>query len=189
MRKNTILKTLIALSIFALVITLSLVFTTTFAAELPEATETTITTATTTATQTTTPEATAQATSTVEKLVDWLKSVNMADFKGWIVGLMSYFGVNLGVFIFVAIKLLMFKSEQFKQEKFYKELIAKMDEKHQKEMKERDERYYKALDEVNKNVLDCIKKQNSERRQIAKDNVDKVREALGEINVALEKEE
>lgn len=186
MRKNTILKTLIALSIFALVITLSLVFTTTFAAELPEATETAITTTTT---QATTPEATAQATSSVEKLVDWLKSVNMADFKGWIVGLMSYFGVNLGVFIFVAIKLLMFKSEQFKQEKFYKELIAKMDETHKKEMEELVDGFNKELADVNKNVLDCIKKQNSERRQIAKDNVDKVREALGEINVALEKEE
>ena len=165
MKKNSLLKKLfITLFVFTLVFGITLISLNTFAAT----------------------EETAQATSTVEKLVDWLKSVNMADFKAWIIGLCSYLGVSLGTFLFIGIKLIMAKTQSVKQEKFYQELTAKMDEEHKKQMSELVDSFNKKLAESDQAMKDYIKSQNSEKRQQIKSDVDRVKQALGEIDVTLD---
>ena len=165
MKKNSLLKKLfITLFVFTLVFGITLISLNTFAAT----------------------EETAEATSTVEKLVDWLKTVNMADFKAWIIGLCSYFGLSLGTFLFIGIKLVMAKSQSVKQEKFYQELTAKMDEEHKKQMNELVDSFNKKLAESDQAMKDYIKSQNSEKRQQIKSDVDRVKQALGEIDVTLD---
>lgn len=166
MKKNRafLKKLFITLFIFTLVFGITLISLNTFAAT----------------------EETAQATTTVEKLVDWLKSVNMADFKAWIIGLCSYLGLSLGTFLFIGIKLIMAKTQSVKQEKFYQELTAKMDEEHKKQMSELVDSFNKKLAESDQAMKDYIKSQNSEKRQQIKSDVDRVKQALGEIDVTLD---
>lgn len=165
MKKNSLLKKLfITLFVFTLVFGITLISLNTFAAT----------------------EETAQATTTVEKAIDWLKTVSLADLKGWAIGLISYLGFNTSMFVLLAIKLILAKTKEVKQEKFYQELTAKMDEEHKKQMSKLVDSFNKKLAESDQAMKDYIKSQNSEKRQQIKSDVDRVKQALGEIDVKLD---
>lgn len=179
MKKNKIAKVLIFTMIFSFVFLGLFLCVNVFAEEEPttvvEATEV-ITTSTVATTEQ----------GTIESFVDWVKQLNMADVKGWAVGLVSYLFANLGVFLFLAIKLIMAKSQQLKEQKFYQELTAKMDENHKKQMNEMVDKFNAELEDLNKQIKEEIKRQNSEKRELAKNNVQKMKEKLDEIKLDLE---
>ena len=80
----------------------------------------------------------------------------------------------------------MAKSQQLKEQKFYQELAAKMDENHKKQMNEMVDKFNAELEDLNKQIKEEIKRQNSEKRELAKNNVQKMKEKLDEIKLDLE---
>lgn len=129
---------------------------------------------------------TEQAVGTVEKAIDWIKNLSMADFKGMMIGAISYLSANLLVFVALAIKLIANKTEQVKQSKYHQELMEKLDEEHKKQMLQLEEKVTAELQEVNKSVIDVIKSQNSEKRKQAQDNVEAMKQKIDEIKVEIE---
>ncbi len=120
------------------------------------------------------------------QFVKWLKSLNMDDFRAWIIALFSYLGINFGLVVSMLIYFVRNKIREAKENKYYTDLISQLDAKHQKEIEDLMASFDEKLGELNTNVIDVIKKQNSEKREIAKNNVDEMRAALGEIKVNLD---
>lgn len=165
-------KLFILISIFTLVLTLSLTLGfSVFAAE--ETTQT--------------PEATQEVAKTTEKFIDWVKNLDMSAIKGYAAGLIAYLSANLLVILGLAIKLVLGKTQQIKNEKFYQELEAKMSEEHKKQMQELTDGFTKELESINQTIVDELKRQNSEKRINAKESVEQMRKHLDDINIELDK--
>lgn len=160
-------KLFILVSIFTLVLTLSLTLGfSVFAAE----------------------EETAQATQpATDKFIDWVKNLDMSAIKGYAAGLIAYLSANLLVILGLAIKLVLGKAQQIKNEKFYQELEAKMSEEHKKQMQDLADDFTKELESINQTIVDELKRQNSEKRINAKESVEQMRKHLDDINIELDK--
>lgn len=133
-------------------------------------------------------EETAQATQpATDKFIDWVKNLDMSAIKGYAAGLIAYLSANLLVILGLAIKLVLGKTQQIKNEQFYKELEAKMSEEHKKQMQELTEGFTKELESINQAIVDELKRQNSEKRINAKESVEQMRKHLDDINIELDK--
>ena len=133
-------------------------------------------------------EETAQATQpATEKFIDWVKNLDMSAIKGYAAGLIAYLSANLLVILGLAIKLVLGKAQQVKNEQFYKELEAKMSEEHKKQMQELADGFTKELESINQTIVDELKRQNSEKRINAKESVEQMRKHLDDINIELDK--
>lgn len=133
-------------------------------------------------------EETAQATQpATDKFIDWVKNLDMSAIKGYAAGLIAYLSANLLVILGLAIKLVLGKAQQIKNEQFYKELEAKMSEEHKKQMQELADGFTKELESINQTIVDELKRQNSEKRINAKESVEQMRKHLDDINIELDK--
>ncbi len=133
-------------------------------------------------------EETAQATQpATEKFIDWVKNLDMSAIKGYAAGIIAYLSANLLVILGLAIKLVLGKTQQIKNEKFYQELEAKMSEEHKKQMQELTDGFTKELESINQAIVDELKRQNSEKRINAKESVEQMRKHLDDINIELDK--
>jgi len=160
-------KLFILVSIFTLVLTLSLTLGfSVFAAE---------------------EETTQAAQPATDKFIDWVKNLDMSAIKGYAAGLIAYLSANLLVILGLAIKLVLGKAQQIKNEKFYQELEAKMSEEHKKQMQELTDGFTKELESINQTIVDELKRQNSEKRINAKESVEQMRKHLDDINIELDK--
>ena len=133
-------------------------------------------------------EETTQATQpATDKFIDWVKNLDMSAIKGYAAGLIAYLSANLLVILGLAIKLVLGKAQQIKNEQFYKELEAKMSEEHKKQMQELADGFTKELESINQTIVDELKRQNSEKRINAKESVEQMRKHLDDINIELDK--
>ena len=133
-------------------------------------------------------EETTQATQpATEKFIDWVKNLDMSAIKGYAAGLIAYLSANLLVILGLAIKIILGKTQQIKNEKFYQELEAKMSEEHKKQMQELADGFTKELESINQTIVDELKRQNSEKRINAKESVEQMRKHLDDINIELDK--
>ena len=129
----------------------------------------------------------------VDKIVDttnsfmaWVKQLDMKEVKTWIIALMGKLGIDTALVLYMLIYVVRSKLKEAKETQFYKDLMAKMSAEHQKEIEDLIKSFDEKLEKVNANVIESIKKQNSEKRELAKNNVDEMRAALGEIKVNLD---
>jgi len=167
MKNKRVWKLFILVSIFTLVLTVSLTLGfSVFAAE---------------------EETTQTAQPATEKFIDWVKNLDMSAIKGYAAGLIAYLSANLLVILGLAIKLVLGKAQQIKNEQFYKELEAKMSEEHKKQMQELADGFTKELESINQTIVDELKRQNSEKRINAKESVEQMRKHLDDINIELDK--
>ena len=165
--KKRVWKLFILVSIFTLVLTLSLTLGfSVFAAE----------------------EETAQATQpATDKFIDWVKNLDMSAIKGYAAGLIAYLSANLLVILGLVIKIVLSKTQQIKNEKFYQDLMASMDVEHKKQMQELADGFTKELENISTAVTDELKRQNSEKRINAKESVEQMKKHLDDINIELDK--
>ena len=163
-------KLFILVSIFTLVLTVSLTLGfSVFAAEEETA------------------EATQEVTKTTEKFIDWVKNLDMSAIKGYAAGIIAYLSGNLLLILGLAIKLVLGKTQQIKNEKFYQDLMAKMDAEHKKQMEEQAASFENKLESISNAITDELKRQNSEKRINAKESVEQMRKHLDDINIELDK--
>ena len=119
--------------------------------------------------------------------VKWIKSLDTDTVKGWIITLMAKLGIDTAVLFAMLIYFVKSKVKDAKTSKFYNDLISKMDAEHQKELEKVTNEFVTRLEELQAQVTNEIKKANSDERKQAKDNVDKMKAALNEITVELDK--
>ena len=163
-------KLFILVSIFTLVLTVSLTLGfSVFAAEEETA------------------EATQEAAKTTEKFIDWVKNLDMSAIRGYATGLIAYLSANLLLILGLVIKIVLSKTQQIKNEKFYQDLMAKMDAEHQKKMEEQAASFENKLESISNAITDELKRQNSEKRINAKESVEQMRKHLDDINIELDK--
>ena len=133
------------------------------------------------------PEETGEATEEDSAFVKWIKSLDTDTVKGWIITLMAKLGIDTAVLFAMLIYFVKSKVKDAKTSKFYNDLISKMDAEHQKELEKVTNEFVTRLEELQAQVTNEIKKANSDERKQAKDNVDKMKAALNEITVELDK--
>ena len=134
-----------------------------------------------------TPEETGETTEEDSAFVKWIKSLDTDTVKGWIITLMAKLGIDTAVLFAMLIYFVKSKVKDAKTSKFYNDLISKMDAEHQKELEKVTNEFVTRLEELQAQVTNEIKKANSDERKQAKDNVDKMKAALNEITVELDK--
>ena len=122
-----------------------------------------------------------------DKFIDWVKNLDMSAIKGYAAGLIAYLSANLLVILGLAIKLVLGKTQQIKNEEFYKKLEAEMSEEHKKQMQKLTDDFTKELESINQAIVDELKRQNSEKRINAKESVEQMRKHLDDINIELDK--
>jgi len=185
MRKNTIIKFFITMSFVFMALTLMLI---PIFADEPETTTIDINPAVSVEIETPEeeqPEETQEEEKSAFEV--WLESLDVETVKGWIIALMAKLGIDTAVIFAMLIYFVKSKVRDAKTTKFYEDLMAKMDAEHQKKLEDATDQFVKKLDELQAQVTNEIKKANSEERKAAKENVEKMKEALSEINVELEK--
>ncbi len=119
--------------------------------------------------------------------VKWIKSLNTDTVKGWIITLMAKLGIDTAVLFAMLIYFVKSKVKDAKTSKFYNDLISKMDAEHQKELEKVTNEFVTRLEELQAQVTNEIKKANSEERQQVKDDVAKMKAAMDEITISLDK--
>lgn len=167
MKNKRVWKLFILVSIFTLVLTVSLTLGfSVFAAE----------------------EETTQATQlATDKFIDWVKNLDMSAIRGYAAGIIAYLSGNLLLILGLVIKIVLNKTKEIKTQEFYQNLIAKMDAEHQKKMEEQEARIENKLESISQAVTDELKRQNSEKRINAKESVEQMRKHLDDINIELDK--
>ena len=116
----------------------------------------------------------------------WIKSVDFATIKNWAVAFIAKCGIDTSVLIVMLIYFVKTKLNEAKNNEKYQKFKEQLDAEHQKKIEEIETKFNEQLTKLNTILLDTIKKQNSEKREIAKNNVDEMRAALGEIKVNLD---
>ena len=119
-------------------------------------------------------------------LFNWFKTINMDDIRAWFTGLLIKFGVDTTLIISALIYIVRSKVKEAKQTAFYKELIAKLDAENAAKIEEIMNNFDSKLEALNNNFIATIKKQNAEKREEAKANVDQAKAALDEIKIKLD---
>ncbi len=119
--------------------------------------------------------------------VKWIKSLDTDTVKGWIITLMAKLGIDTAVLFAMLIYFVKSKVKDAKTSKFYNDLISKMDAEHQKELEKVTNEFVTRLEELQTQVTNEIKKANSEERQQVKDDVAKMKAAMDEITISLDK--
>lgn len=135
------------------------------------------------------PEVTEQEEKTVEKeseFYHWFKNVNFETVKVFVGAFMAKCGIDTLTLIALLIVFVKGKVKKAADDEKYKKFKEELDAQHQKEIEDLEKGFNEKLDKVYNVVIDTIKKQNSEKREIAKNNVDEMRAALGEIKVNLD---
>ena len=133
-------------------------------------------------------EETAQAAqAATEKFIDWVKNLDMSAIRGYAAGLLAYLSANLLLILGLVIKIVLSKTQQIKNEKFYQDLMAKMDAEHKKQMEEQAASFENKLESISNAITDELKRQNSEKRINAKESVEQMRKHLDDINIELDK--
>lgn len=122
----------------------------------------------------------------VNSILNWLKSVNMDDVRGWLIALCAKLGIDTATLFAFLIYYVKSKAKEAKDSKFYQDLIAKLDAEHQQKVEEITGEFNEKLDVLANTLTDYIKKQNSEKRQEAQKNVDIMKDALSEVKVNLD---
>ena len=137
---------------------------------------------------TTTTQATTEATTNdIANFYDWLKSLDMSAIRGYAAGVIAYLSANILVIIALVIKLALGRGREVKDNKYYQELTAKMDEEHKKQMQRLADEFTKELESIEQAVTDELKRQNTEKRLEAKESVEKMKGALDKIGLDLDK--
>lgn len=124
--------------------------------------------------------------STSNAVLDWIKSLDVESVKGWIIALAAKAGIDTMLVISMLIVFIRTKVREARTDAYYQELIAKMNEEQQRKFEAMLNDIESKLDDNNRVITDTIKKQNSEKRELAKENVDTMRNALGEIKANLD---
>lgn len=119
--------------------------------------------------------------------VKWIKLLDPDTVKGWIITLMVKLGFDTAVLFAMLIYFVKSKVKDAKTSKFYNDLISKMDAEHQKELEKVTNKFVTRLEELQAQVTNEIKKANSEERQQVKDDVAKMKAAMDEITISLDK--
>lgn len=145
-------------------------------------------TPTTSVVESTEPVATQDNATTAKEaeLYTWLKSVDFEAVKGWVIAFMAKCGLDTSILLACLILFVKGKLKDTKENEKYQKFKEQLDAEHQKEIENLEKQFNDKLDRVYDVVIDTIKKQNSEKREIAKNNVDEMRAALGEIKVNLD---
>ena len=123
----------------------------------------------------------------VKSALAWFKSLDAESVKGWLVAIASYLSANALVLLALVIKLVLSKTKEYKQDKFYQELKAKMDAEHQKEMEDLMEELNQKLVDVQASVNNTIASLDEKKKEEAKTNIELLKKNLDEIKVDLEK--
>lgn len=119
--------------------------------------------------------------------VAWLKTLDAENIKAWIIGIIAKLGIDTAFIFSMLIYFVKMKVKEAKQSQFYNDLIAKMDADSQKKIEDITNGFVTKLEELESQVTNEIKKANSEERKLAKENVEKMKEALSEITIGLDK--
>ena len=111
----------------------------------------------------------------------------MDAIKGLGAGIIAYLSTNLLVIVGLVIKLVLDRSKQVKDSKYYQELYAKLDEEHKKQLQDLTDKFTKQVESINTAVVEEIKRQNNEERVATKESIAKMKGALDSINIELDK--
>lgn len=128
-------------------------------------------------------ETTTEATNT---LIEWIKNLSMDDIRAWLIAICSKLGIDTMLIVSTVIYVVRTKAKEARDSKFYKDLMAKMDEEYRKHIEDLMNQMDQKLESVNENVVGTIKKQNAEKREEAKATVDQAKAALSEIKISLD---
>ncbi|MCR5112721.1 MAG: hypothetical protein K6A63_02160 [Acholeplasmatales bacterium] len=164
--KNKFLKFMIFVGVVSTVLVLTLSFSV-FAAE-GDATEA---------------EATGES---INTFLNWLKNLDMSQVRVWLGALIAKLVTDSGLILAMLIYFVKSKIKEAKTSTYYNELMSKMDEEYQKKIETILTDIEAKLDENSKTITTQIKKQNSEKRELAKANVDAMKDALSEVKVNLD---
>lgn len=184
MRKNTITKFFITMSFVFMALTLMLI---PIFADETDTTTIDINPAVSVEIETPEEEQPEEPQEEESAFVKWIKSLDTDTVKGWIITLMAKLGIDTAVLFAMLIYFVKSKVKDAKTSKFYNDLIAKMDADHQKELEKVTNEFVEKLEALQDQVTNEIRKANSDERKQAKDNVDKMKAALNEITVELDK--
>ena len=131
-------------------------------------------------------EAEPETTEATNTLIEWIKNLSMDDIKAWLIAICSKLGIDTMLIVSTVIYVLRTKAKEARDSKFYKDLMAKMDEEYRKHVEDLMNQMDQKLESVNENVVGTIKKQNAEKREEAKATVDQAKAALSEIKISLD---
>lgn len=133
-----------------------------------------------------TQEATAES-GTITSVVDWIKSLSIDEVKGWLAALFVKLGIDAGTLIVLAIALIKARLTKVKQDKFYLELQAKLDEEHKRQLREAYDRFNTRLEELHNLLINEVKNLDEKKRAEAESNIETLKNNLENIKVELEK--
>ena len=119
------------------------------------------------------------------EFLNWITS-NFETVKVLVGAFMAKCGIDTLTLIALLVVYLKSKVKKAADDEKYKKFKEELDAEHKKEIENLEKGFNEKLDKIYEIVIDTIKKQNSEKREIAKNNVDEMRAALCEIKVNLD---
>ena len=132
-------------------------------------------------------EETQETSGTITSVVDWIKSLSIDEVKGWLTALFVKLGIDAGTLIVLAIALIKARLTKVKQDKFYLELQAKLDEEHKRQLSEAYERFNTRLEAVQNLLINEVKNLDEKKKAEAESNIETLKNNLENIKVELEK--
>ena len=123
----------------------------------------------------------------VKNALDWFKSLDAEAVKGWLIGLAAYLGANILVVLFLAVKLILSKTKEYKQTELWNQVIAKMDAEHQEKVENLIKDFNSQLADLQNTLKEELNKLDDEKKQVAKNNIAILKDNLNDIKVDLEK--
>ena len=132
-------------------------------------------------------EETQETSGTITSVVDWIKSLSLDEVKGWLTALFVKLGIDAGTLIVLAIALIKSRLAKVKQDKFYLELQAKLDEEHKRQLSEAYDQFNTRLEEVQNLLINEVKNLDEKKRAEAESNIETLKTNLENIKVELEK--
>ena len=119
-------------------------------------------------------------------LFAWFKDIDVETAKTWLIAFLAKAGIDTIIFLILLVHFIRNKIKENRESEKYSETMAKLNAQHQKEIEDLLDSIDAKLAINNETLTQTIKKQNSEKRELAKENVDTMRAALGEIKVNLD---
>lgn len=123
----------------------------------------------------------------ITSAVDWIKSLSIDEIKGWLTALFVKLGIDAGTLIVLAIALVKARVTNVKQDKFYLELQAKLDEEHKRQLSEAYDQFNTRLEELHNILINEVKNLDEKKRAEAESNIETLKNNLENIKVELEK--
>ena len=119
-------------------------------------------------------------------IIEYFKTWTIGDIKGWIAAICAKLGIDTLTMLALFVYFIRAKVKEAHESEEHNKAMEKLSADHQKEIQDLEKAHEEQLEKVYNVLIDTIKKQNSEKREIAKNNVDEMRAALGEIKVNLD---